>query len=268
MRIIRTMPDEGWVPVSNAAARDHRLSWRARGLLVELLSYPDGWRTTIDDLVRLGKIADGHAEGRDAMRTAMNELVQAGYVVRSKVHDGDGQFISSFAVADDPAAHQPTEYPASVNQRLPTQRSGDQASGDQSVINKTVTNTVTKTDHQRRSNEHSSSLVSLATGAEAPPEFAINEPTLDDHYATVNRMPPPSRRKALLELERRRPKIYRECRRSAIAQTKREKPGVFREQDASVEIDRLSYQYAIQHYHPDLPQWIVKPMTDAAQARR
>lgn len=263
------MPDEGWVPISNDAVRDHKLSWRARGLLAELLSYPDGWRTTIDELVKLGKLAGGHAEGRDAMRTAMNELVQAGYVVRSKSHDGDGTFVSSFAVSDDPTAHrQVTEYPAAANQRLPTQRSGDQSSDRQSVINKTVTNTVTKTDVQTRSDEHSTSLVSLATAADAAADFPINKPTLDDHYAKVNEMPPTSRRRGLLELERRRPRIYRECRRSAIAQTKKQNSGVFREQDASAEIDRLSYQYAIRHYHPDLPQWIVRPMTDVPPVRR
>lgn len=262
------MPDEGWVPISNAAVRDRRLSWRARGLMAELLSYPDGWRTTIDELVKLGSLAEGHAEGRDAMRTAMNELVQFGYVVRYRNRDGDGQFVSTFAVSDDPTAHQVTEKPASANQRLPNQRTGDQAMDSQSVINKTYTNTVTNTDLQRRSEEHSTSLTSFATGADAPAELTINEPTLDDRYATVNAMPSTSRRRGLLELERRRPKIYRECRRAAIAQTKREYPKVFREKDASAEIDRLSYQYAIQHYHPDLPTWIVRPMTDPTPAPR
>jgi hypothetical protein len=267
MRIIRTMPDEGWVPISNAAVRDHRLSWRARGLLAELLSYPDGWKTTIDQLVLLGKLADGHAEGRDAMRTAMNELVQAGYVIRTKTKDEEsGQFSSSFTVSDGPT--QGTEKPASANQFLPTQRSGGQQTDFQSVISNTVTNTVLDTNHQRRTDEHSTSLASLATAAEAAADFPINEPTLDDHYATVNRMPAAIRRKALLELERRRPRIYRECRRNAIAQTKKEKPSVFREQDSAAEIDRLSYQYAVLHYHPDLPTWITKPMSDATPVGR
>jgi hypothetical protein len=267
MRVIRTMPDEGWVPISNAAARDHRLSWRARGLLLELLSYPDGWKTTIDQLVLLGKLADGHAEGRDAMRTAMNELVQGGYVVRTKTKDEEsGQYSSSFTVSDDPTRG--TEKPASANQFLPNQRSGDQQTGFQSVINKTVTNTGLNTDHQRRSEEHSSSLASLATAADAAADFPTNEPTLDDHYSQVNRMPSTSRRKGLLELERRRPRIYRDCRRNAIKQTKKEQPSVFRERDASAEIDRLSYQYAILHYHPDVPVWLARPMSDAAPALR
>jgi hypothetical protein len=137
-----------------------------------------------------------------------------------------------------------------------------------SATNKTYRNTVTNTDLQRSSDGHSTSLASLATAADAAADFPTNEPTLDDHYAKVNAMPPTSRRRGLLELERRRPRIYRECRRSAIAQTKRENMKTFREQDASQEIDRLSYQYAIRHYHPDLPQWIVKPMADAPPVRR
>jgi hypothetical protein len=74
MRVIRTMPDEGWVPISNEAARDHRLSWRARGLLVELLSYPDGWETTVDRLVAQARKHGDVSEGRAAMRKAIAEL--------------------------------------------------------------------------------------------------------------------------------------------------------------------------------------------------
>lgn len=53
MRVIRTMPAEGWAPVANSATRDHYLSWRARGRLAELLFYPDGWQTTVDKLVAI-----------------------------------------------------------------------------------------------------------------------------------------------------------------------------------------------------------------------
>lgn len=266
MRVIRTMPDEGWVPLANIAVRDHKLSWRARGLLAELLSYPDGWRTTVDELVKLGQLAGGHAEGRDAMRTAMNELVQAGYVVRRKVQGERGKFISTFEVADDPAAHRPTEYPASVGQFLVNQRTVDQAQDSQSVINKTVTNMVTKTDLQKRSNEHSTSLASLATAADAAAEFEINKPTLDEHYELVNKMPTDVRRRALLELEKRRPKIYREARRNAMAQYKKEGRGVLQGPHAHAQVDRLSYQYAIQHYFPDVPPWLAKPMGLTAYA--
>lgn len=126
MKIIRTLPDSGWTPISNAAARDHRLSWRARGLLFEILSYPDGWEMSVDDLVKKAQAADGAAEGRDAMRRAMRELVDAGYVERVKYTE-NGRWLTRLEVSDsrseNASSHRRTENPASVNQASETQSS-------------------------------------------------------------------------------------------------------------------------------------------------
>ena len=71
--------------------KESDISWRALGLLTYLVSLPPDWSISIE---RLGKI---RAEGRDAVRTAMNELVIAGYVVkrgRKKMPDGKlGEFL-------------------------------------------------------------------------------------------------------------------------------------------------------------------------------
>ena len=71
--------------------KESDISWRALGLLTYLVSLPQDWSISIE---RLGKI---RAEGRDAVRTAMNELVIAGYVVkrgRKKMPDGKlGEFL-------------------------------------------------------------------------------------------------------------------------------------------------------------------------------
>ena len=65
--------------------KESDISWRALGLLTYLVSLPPDWSITIE---KLGKV---RVEGRDAVRTAMNELVTAGYVVRrgrKKLEDG------------------------------------------------------------------------------------------------------------------------------------------------------------------------------------
>ena len=71
--------------------KESEISWRALGLLTYLVSLPQDWSISIE---RLGKI---RAEGRDAVRTAMSELVIAGYVVkrgRKKMADGKlGEFL-------------------------------------------------------------------------------------------------------------------------------------------------------------------------------
>lgn len=107
------MPDTGWVPVSNIAAQDHRLSWKARGLLTELLSLPDGWETNIDKLVDMAAADDdSHTEGRYAMRAAMRELVKYGYVrkVRYREH---GRWKTRMSVKD--AVHTTSDFPPSVD---------------------------------------------------------------------------------------------------------------------------------------------------------
>lgn len=69
-----------------ACDHDHDLSWRAVGVLTFLLSRPDGWTFYMGDIV--GR----HAEGREAVRTALRELEDAGYLDRTpQNHPGTGK---------------------------------------------------------------------------------------------------------------------------------------------------------------------------------
>lgn len=105
--IRRTRPLIEFVQIPNLVARDYRLSYRARGLLVELLSYPPGWETTIDEMAaRAKRESDKHdgcrTEGRDAMRAAAKELEHVGYLKRTKYRDDKGRWVTETVINEDP----------------------------------------------------------------------------------------------------------------------------------------------------------------------
>ncbi|TLF33259.1 hypothetical protein [Microbacterium sp. 5K110] len=72
--------------VPNDWARDKKLSRRARGLLTEILSHRVGWRLTIEGLAKEG------TEGRHAIRAAVDELREAGYLEVEQGRGSRGQF--------------------------------------------------------------------------------------------------------------------------------------------------------------------------------
>ena len=69
MTILRGPTDaDHFTILPNRIIRDQRLSFRARGVLAYLLSMPPGWRTSST------RVARETREGRDAIRTALDEL--------------------------------------------------------------------------------------------------------------------------------------------------------------------------------------------------
>lgn len=81
MRVHRNRHDRAFVVVPNAAARHDRLSLAAVGLLVRLLSMPDGARATIDT------VTEQVEEGRRAVSKAFTALETAGYLRRERGQD-------------------------------------------------------------------------------------------------------------------------------------------------------------------------------------
>lgn len=87
MNIIRApRPDSGFTIIRNDLLRDENLSYRARGVLVYILSNVDGWRSSVEDLARHGK------EAKTALYTVMRELETAGYLTRQRVRTAAGKF--------------------------------------------------------------------------------------------------------------------------------------------------------------------------------
>lgn len=91
-------PRSDFLMVNNAVVRDQRLSLKATGLLVRILSRPDDWRTDRDSLARDCK------EGVTAVRSALQELRTAGYLVQTKRQDDRGHWVTETVLYDHPQA--------------------------------------------------------------------------------------------------------------------------------------------------------------------
>jgi len=81
----------------NTFLNDHRLSFKAKGVLFYILAQPDGYRPSVDDL------AQRSSDGANAVRAAIAELRLAGYAVVETQFSGNGQMRGqALRVACDP----------------------------------------------------------------------------------------------------------------------------------------------------------------------
>lgn len=123
MKITRARRRQNFTVIPNEAIDDERMSFRARGLLAYLLSRPDGWTTSAE---RLASVA---TEGRDAVRTALREIEDAGYLRRTVSRVG-GRFASDWQVVDEPERETSDGEPGE-SENTPERETSD---GDRPII--------------------------------------------------------------------------------------------------------------------------------------
>ena len=86
MAVIRVYKESGnFVTVHKNFIHDDNLSWKAKGILLYLLSRPDDWRIYETELNKHS------SDGRDSLRTGIKELEQAGYIHRTRRRNEKGQ---------------------------------------------------------------------------------------------------------------------------------------------------------------------------------
>lgn len=86
MAVFRVERTSDYTVMSNHHLRDKRLSLKAKGLLSQMLSLPENWDYTLSGLCYINR------ESKDAIRTAIRELEQAGYIRRRQTIDSGGKF--------------------------------------------------------------------------------------------------------------------------------------------------------------------------------
>ena len=94
-------PTRDFTVLPNRVIRDDHLSYRARGLLCYLLSMPPDWEISSSRLALIS------GEGRDAIRTALRELIAVGYMELQKHQGAGGHWQSHYLVTATPWYFQP-----------------------------------------------------------------------------------------------------------------------------------------------------------------
>ncbi|MET4923253.1 hypothetical protein P3L51_12965 [Streptomyces sp. PSRA5] len=122
MRIYRTTPTRSFSTFTNALLRDRGISWCALGVLLYLLSLPNGARASIRSL------AEQRKEGRARIADALTDLERSGYLRRVLVKNPEsGELSTVYEVFDCPYADRVTADSAENGRNL---ASGDRAAGD------------------------------------------------------------------------------------------------------------------------------------------
>ena len=85
MAVFRVERTHDYTVMSNHHLKNRSLSLKAKGLLSVMLSLPDEWDYTLRGLAAISR------EGVDAIREAIRELEDAGYIVRSRGRNEKGQ---------------------------------------------------------------------------------------------------------------------------------------------------------------------------------
>lgn len=102
MAKIRVNKNKNFTTISNFHLRDINISLKAKGLLTQMLSLPDGWDYTLAGLAKINK------EGVDGITSAIKELEKYGYVTRKRVRDEKGRVRGTdYTVYEQPVKTEP-----------------------------------------------------------------------------------------------------------------------------------------------------------------
>ena len=103
MAVFRVQKTQNYTIMSNHHLRNKALSLKAKGLLSLMLSLPEDWDYTTRGLASICK------EGVDSVCATVRELEAAGYIIRRRVRDKNGQMRGmEYTVLEEPEQAEPS----------------------------------------------------------------------------------------------------------------------------------------------------------------
>ena len=102
MAVFRVEKNKGYTVMSNYHLRDMRLSLKAKGMLSLMLSLPEDWDYSLRGLTKICR------EGIDAIRVAVKELEDCGYIRREQGRKSGGQMAGIvYTIYEQPCLENP-----------------------------------------------------------------------------------------------------------------------------------------------------------------
>ena len=96
MAVLRKEKKGNFTVIDNAIFKDYRLSFKAKGLLCQMLSLPDGWEYSVEGLAKLT------SDGVSAITSGLKELEECGYFRRERVRKNNRLAGIEYVISETP----------------------------------------------------------------------------------------------------------------------------------------------------------------------
>ena len=159
MATYRVIKSQDYITMANYHLRDKRLTLAAKGLLSVLLADEGDCDYNVSDLAERGP------EGRDAIRSALGKLEDAGYIRRRQGHDGQGRFASNeYLIYEAPLPENPSTVKPSADKPL-TENPPTVASEPELELNQGLSNAPREDNPRKKGKEE---------GIKKPPQAPLD----------------------------------------------------------------------------------------------
>ena len=135
-KFIKTKKEKNYTVLDNTFIKDTRLSWKAKGLMTYLLSLPDDWT------IHLSEIEKHATDGKSALRSAINELKELGYLKAEQKRENNRFAEMVYIIIENPDS-QLTDFQQTENLQTEKQFTENQPlqnTNKEKVLNKQNTN--------------------------------------------------------------------------------------------------------------------------------
>lgn len=163
MAVIRVHKTADYTVMSNSHFREYGLSFKAKGILSQMLSLPDNWDYSVVGMTKLA------TDGKDSVMSGLAELEEFGYLKRTRTFDEKGRFTGyDYDIFETPQTEKPyAENPNTdnTNTEKPYAENPQQLNNNQSITNISNTNDKKK-ESKSKANSFDSLIENYSNGNE------------------------------------------------------------------------------------------------------